>query len=225
VGGRGWRFFSSLKILLCFGHWLMDEISCLSIYLIHLYVGLWMKIVPWFWVLINGWNFHAYPFISSIYMGGLWMKIVPWSWALINGWNFHAYPFISSIYMGGFWMRIVPCFWALINGWNFHAYPFISSNYVGGFWMKIVPCFGHWLMDEISVPIHLSHPFMWVGGWVGGILDEKPSFLPLGNWWMDEIPHAYLWDESRVKHKICAPRKKKEILDESWMNPSLLACF
>lgn len=33
----GWRFFSSLNENRCFGHRLMDEISCLSIYLIHLY--------------------------------------------------------------------------------------------------------------------------------------------------------------------------------------------
>ncbi len=112
--------------------------------------------------------------------------------------RFRAYPFISSIYMGGFWMKIFPCFWALINEWNFHAYPFISSNYVGGFWMKIVPCFGHWLMDEISVPIYLSHPFMVVGG--GG--DSKwRSFLALGIDLMDEISVPILGDESIQESK------------------------
>jgi len=70
-----------------------------------------------------------------------------------------------------------------------------------------------------------------------GILDEKPSFLPSFHWAIDEWMrfHMPICGMSKGQNiKFPPPQKKNEryiiihlgeILNESWMNPSLLACF
>jgi hypothetical protein len=145
----------------------MDEIVCLSIYLIHLHEGILDEFLTFGHWLIDE------IFMPSIYLIQLCGRILDENRSLL---------------------------WALSNGRDFCTYPFISSIYwVGGGdskWKSFL-ALGIDLMEEISVPIHLSHPF--VGG--GGGDSKLRSSLALGIDLMDEILCLFWGDESIQESK------------------------